>query len=77
MCTLPRTITIAELITKIKTPSTKWIKKQGITNFSWQGGYRTFSVSSSRVVAVEKYIKNQQQHHKNISFKDELRNFFK
>ena len=34
LCTLPRTITIAELISKIKTSSSKWIKKQGIINFS-------------------------------------------
>ncbi|MCK4676984.1 MAG: transposase [Bacteroidales bacterium] len=76
LCTLPRTITIAELISKIKTPSSKWIKKQGITNFSWQGGYGAFSVSSSKVRVVERYIQNQQQHHKKISFKDELRDFF-
>ncbi|MCK4677047.1 MAG: hypothetical protein KAT48_02850 [Bacteroidales bacterium] len=36
LCTLPRTITIAGLISKIKTPSSNWIKKQEITNFSWQ-----------------------------------------
>ena len=76
LCTLPRTITIAELISKIKTPSTKWIKNQGIINFSWQGGYGTFSVSSSKVKVVERYIQNQQLHHKKVSFKDELRKFF-
>ena len=76
LCTLPRTITIAELISKMKTSSSKWIKNQGIMNFSWQGGYGTFSVSSSKVTVVERYIQNQQQHHKKISFKDELRKFF-
>ena len=77
LCILPRTITIAELISKIKTPSSKWIKKQGINNFSWQGGYGAFSVSSSKVMVVEKYINHQPQHHKKISYKDELREFFK
>ena len=77
LCTLPRTITIAELISKIKTSSSKWIKKQGINNFSWQGGYGAFSVSSSKVQVVTKYIQNQEQHHKKTSFKDELRKFFK
>ena len=76
LCTLSRTITIAELISKMKTSSSKWIKNQGIMNFSWQGGYGTFSVSSSKVTVVERYIQNQQQHHKKISFKDELRKFF-
>ena len=76
LCTLPRTITIAELISKIKTSSSKWIKKQGISNFSWQGGYGAFSVSSSKVKIVEKYILNQPEHHKSVSFQDELRKFF-
>ncbi len=76
LCTLPRTITIAELISKIKTSSSKWIKKQGIVNFSWQNGYGSFSVSSSKVMIVEKYILNQPEHHKKVSFKDELRIFF-
>ncbi len=76
LCTLPRTVTIAELISKIKTSSSKWIKKKGIINFSWQGGYGTFSVSSSKVVAVERYIQNQLQHHEKVSFRDELRKFY-
>lgn len=77
LCTLPRTITIAELISKIKTSSSKWIKKQGLVNFSWQDGYGSFSVSPSKVRIVEKYILNQPGHHEKISFEDELRVFFK
>ena len=77
LCTLPRTITIAELISKIKTSSSKWIKKQGVVNFSWQDGYGSFSVSSSKVRIVEQYILNQPEHHKKTSFKDELRIFLK
>lgn len=77
LCLLPRTIAIAELISKIKTSSSKWMKQKGISNFSWQGGYATFSVSSSRVKSVEKYILNQPEHHKKTSFKEELREFFK
>ena len=77
LCTLPRTITMAELISKTKTSSSKWIKTQGINNFAWQGGYGIFSVSSSKIATVEKYIRNQKEHHKKESFKDELRIFFK
>ena len=32
--------------------------------------------SSSKVKVVERYIQNQQLHHKKVSFKDELRKFF-
>ncbi len=77
LCTLPRTITVAELISKMKTSSSKWIKKQGIKNFSWQDGYGVFSVSSSKLKVVENYIMNQAEHHGKLSFKDELRDFFK
>lgn len=76
LCSLPRTITIAQLISKIKTSSSKWIKTKGISKFSWQDGYGIFSVSSSKVETVEKYIRNQPEHHKKVIFKDELRRFF-
>ena len=77
LCTLPRVVTIAQLISKIKTPSSKWLKKQGIGNFAWQDGYGSFSVSASKVEVVKRYILNQPEHHKTLSFKDELRQFFK
>ncbi|MFC2111338.1 IS200/IS605 family transposase [Bacteroidota bacterium] len=76
LCTLPRTITIADLVLKIKASSSKWVKTKGILNFAWQRGYGVFSVSSSKVNVVENYIKIQPQHHKKKLFKDELREFF-
>jgi putative transposase len=75
--TMPRTITIADLISKIKTSSSKWLKLQGINNFDWQDGYGIFSVSASKVSVVRNYILNQPDHHKKIKFKEELRQFFK
>lgn len=76
LCTLPRTITIANLISVTKTSSSKWLKKKGIKKFAWQDGYGAFSVSASKIKVVEKYLLNQPQHHKSISFKNELRKFF-
>ncbi len=76
LCTLPRTITIAQLISKIKAPSSKWLKPKGITNFEWQDGYAAFSVSASNVDTVKKYIINQPEHHIKLSFKEELIQFF-
>ncbi|WP_066633782.1 transposase [Labilibacter marinus] len=77
LCVLPRTMTIAQLVSAIKTPSSVIIKQKGIQNFSWQDGYASFSVSSSRVHSVKKYIINQPEHHKQNTFKEELRLFFK
>lgn len=77
LCTLPRTITMADLVSKIKTSSSKWIKTKGIQDFDWQDGYGVFSVSSSKVATVENYIRKQPEHHKQLDYKDELRQFFK
>ncbi len=63
------------LISKIKTSSSKWLKQKGLGTFRWQDGYAVFSVSSSKVTVVEKYIKTQEVHHSKTSFKDELRKF--
>ena len=41
--------------------------------FYWQRGYGAFSVSPSHVDPLVQYIKRQQEHHKQESFKDELR----
>jgi putative transposase len=77
LCTLPRTITMADLVSKIKTTSSKWLKNKGIPDFYWQDGYGIFSVSSSKVETLKKYIKNQPEHHKEIDCKDEFRLFLK
>jgi putative transposase len=77
LCTLPRTITMADLVSKIKTTSSKWLKNKGVPDFYWQDGYGIFSVSSSNVEAVKKYIRNQPQHHKEVDCKDEFRLFLK
>ena len=76
LCTLPRTMTLANLVSKIKTPSSKWMKTKGVLYFDWQDGYSGFSVSASKIDVVVKYIQNQQEHHKKVTYKDELREFF-
>jgi hypothetical protein len=68
---------MAELVSKIKTSTSKWIKSKGIPEFYWQDGYGIFSVSSSKVEVVEKYIRNQPEHHKQVDCKDEMRLFLK
>ena len=45
--------------------------------FAWQGGYAGFSVSQSLCDKTKKYIENQQEHHKKMTFKEELVVFLK
>lgn len=77
LCTLPRILSIASMVSKVKSASSKWMKENGVPNFFWQDGYGIFSVSASKVEAVKKYILNQAIHHQKVSYKDELREFFK
>ncbi len=76
---LSRTITIAKLIEKIKTETSKWAKKNENCSsaFSWQSGYGVFSVSHSNRNAVDEYIRNQREHHRKLSFQVEFRELCK
>ncbi len=73
LCFMSRTRTIAELIRDLKKESTKWLKKKegGPSDFRWQEGYGTFSISPSHVDALRRYIENQEAHHRRETFKEE------
>ncbi len=72
---LSRTITVANLVEQLKTCSSKWLKSKS-PSFSWQRGYAVFSVSPSRLDALLQYIDAQPEHHKKISFQDDLRSLY-
>ncbi len=71
----PRTCAPAELVQEIKTGSSKWLKTRGprYAAFHWQSGYGIFSVSPLHRVDVEKYLANQAEHHRVVSFQEEYR----
>lgn len=72
---LSRTRTTAEVVEVVKTSSSKWIKTKGTAfgAFHWQSGYGAFSVSQSDADAVVEYVRNQEQHHRKMTFQDEYR----
>ncbi len=72
---LNRTLTIAKLVEQVKTETSKWAKdaEGGTSRFAWQSGYGAFSVSHSLKDTVDRYIRNQEQHHATMSFQDEYR----
>ncbi len=79
LCLLSRKIALMKLIEELKTHSSKWIKTKGrqYQKFYWQNGYGGFSIHQGQVDVVKDYISTQDEHHKNISFKDEYRAFLK
>jgi putative transposase len=72
---LGREAPLAATVGKIKSNSSRWLKTQSkeLYDFQWQRGYSAFSVSKSRLGQLKKYIAGQEEHHKKMSFKDELR----
>lgn len=73
---LTPTMNISALVRDIKNNSSKYInnKKYFAGKFAWQKGYAAFSYSSSQIEQVYNYIKNQEQHHKQKTFKEEYIN---
>ena len=63
LCRLSKNFTISKIVKDIKKNSSKWIKTKGILDFYWQNGYSVFSVSSSILNKISKYILNQEKHH--------------
>lgn len=70
---MSRTITLSQVIEKVKTSSSKWVKTKGLPNFAWQAGYGAFSVGPGEADRIIAYIKGQAEHHRKLSFQDELR----
>jgi REP element-mobilizing transposase RayT len=79
LSTLSRTCEPAEIIKEVKRGSSLWLKTKtpDLRDFAWQSGYGIFSIGFSQVETVRNYIAGQEEHHRNVSFQDELRGFLK
>ena len=66
---------LKKIVEEVKKGSSKWMKIDGPRNkdFYWQNGYAAFSVSESNAPEVKNYIQNQEEHHRKMTFQDELR----
>ena len=64
-------LSLVRAVTLIKSNSSKWMKETKKT-FAWQNGYGAFSVSSSNVSTVIRYIDQQEAHHRKKSFEEEF-----
>jgi len=65
---------LSEIMRKVKAGSSKWINDQNrlADKFAWQEGYGAFTVSESQIPATIRYVREQEKHHRKLSFKDEL-----
>lgn len=77
LTSLPKNMSLSDFVRIIKSDSSRWIKTidKYYNNFSWQEGYGAFSVSSSLIIKTTNYIRNQNEHHKTMTFREEYKSF--
>jgi putative transposase len=70
---------LSDLVREIKKSSTEFITENKLCHFkfNWQEGYGAFSYSHSQLDDVIAYIRNQKEHHKTKTFKEEYTSFLK
>jgi REP element-mobilizing transposase RayT len=68
---------LSELVQVVKRDSSKWINENKFVRgkFSWQEGFGAFSYSHSHLQNVIEYIKNQEEHHRKLTFLEEYKSF--
>ena len=72
-------IALSDLVRDIKANSSRFVNEKRFVRgkFSWQEGFGAFSYSISQLDDVIQYIQNQEEHHKETSFKDEYLKYLK
>ncbi len=68
---LPANLSLSGVVRDVKANSSRWLSENR-SGFGWQQGFGAFSVSPSQVQAVQRYIRNQAEHHKKRNFEEEF-----
>ena len=68
---------VSNVIRELKANSSKWITEKFQRPFEWQKGYGAFTVSFDRTDTVARYIRNQEEHHRKVTFQEEYEDFLK
>ena len=68
---------LSDLVREIKSASSKYINENNLSRkkFYWQNGYGVFSYSMSHRKNVIRYIENQREHHRKMTFQKEYIKF--
>ena len=74
---LKTTHCIADFMRELKSQTSGWARENLYDKFGWQEGYAVFTVASTGLPAVCKYIQNQEQHHAKHDFVEELKALLK
>jgi putative transposase len=74
LLSLPSIMPISKALQLIKGGSSKWVHETFPEHrlFAWQEKYGAFSASVSQLDAIIRYIKNQEEHHRKVTFQEEF-----
>jgi putative transposase len=71
-CSLPPTVSIAQLASTVKSNSTSWVRQNFSKSFGWQDGYAAFTMGKSADDDVIRYILTREERHQRKTFQEEL-----
>ena len=68
-------VSISAFVRDVKSNCTTWVRQTfpELRDFAWQDEYAAFTVSQSQLPGVVDYIRRQVEHHRRMTFKEELR----
>jgi len=74
LLSLPSTLSFAKALQLIKGGSSKWVHETFPEHrlFGWQVKYGAFGVSVSQLEKIIQYIKDQEKHHRKMTFQEEF-----
>jgi REP element-mobilizing transposase RayT len=77
LLSLPATLSLSKAMQLLKGNSSKWIHETFSTlhQFSWQEGYGGFSIGISGVDETCAYIRDQEEHHRTRTYREEVITF--
>ena len=65
---------LSDFMRELKRVSSTWVHSDmAKPEFAWQEGYAAFTVSVTSVDDIRRYIENQEEHHRERSFREELK----
>jgi putative transposase len=70
---LKATHCLSDVLRDLKKASSSWAHDEiGMRAFAWQEGYAAYTVSATARACAQRYIANQEEHHRKKTFREEL-----
>ena len=68
-------VSMSAFVRDVKSNCTTWIRQTfpDYRDFAWQDEYAAFTVSQSQLPSVVAYVQKQVEHHRKMTFEEELR----